>query len=129
MAGSRLIRKASGGRRRCQSLNQEFIAGIGNIYADEALWLARLHPLRQADSLDDAEMRALYRGIRKALQTGIDQNGATFDQIYPKGEYEFRVYGREGRPCLRCGRPIHRIVIGQRSTHFCAQCQSLRIHH
>lgn len=124
-AFKRLIGKRSG-HLKPLLLNQQFIAGIGNIYADEALWLARLHPLRPAGSLDDAEIRALYRGIRKALQTGIDQKGATFDQIYPAGEYEFRVYGRVSQPCLRCGRPIQRIVVGQRSTYFCAQCQSLK---
>ncbi len=115
------------GRLKPLLLDQAFIAGIGNIYADEALWLARLHPLRRADSLSDAEVRALYRAIRTALRDGIKRSGASFDRVYPSGEYQnhFRVYHREGKPCRRCQRPIHRIVVGQRGTHFCAHCQSL----
>ena len=113
------------GRLKPLLLDQTFIAGVGNIYADEALWLARLHPLRRADSLTGDEVRALYRGVRKALNDGIRSNGASFDWVYPEGSYqdEFRVYGRAGKPCRRCKRPIHRIVVGQRSTHFCAHCQ------
>jgi len=114
------------GRLKSLLLDQRFIAGVGNIYADEALWLARLHPLRRADSLSDAEVRALYRGIRAALNDGIRHNGATFDRVYRSGEYEFRVYGRAGQPCRRCKRPIHKIAVGQRGTHFCAHCQRLK---
>jgi formamidopyrimidine-DNA glycosylase len=113
------------GRLKPLLLNQAFIAGVGNIYADEALWLARLHPLRRADSLTHAEARALYRSVRRALQDGIRRNGASFDRVYTAGEYQnyFRVYDREGQPCRRCKRPIRRIVVGQRGTHFCPHCQ------
>ena len=113
------------GRLKPLLLDQTFIAGVGNIYADEALWLAQLHPLRRADSLSDVEVRALYRGIRKALRDGIRHNGASFDWVYPEGNYqnEFRVYDREGEACRRCKRPIRRIVVGQRGTHFCSHCQ------
>ena len=114
------------GRLKSLLLDQTFIAGIGNIYADEALWLARLHPLRRADSLSEAETRALYRAIRAALREGIQRNGASFDRVYRSGGYEFRVYGRADRPCRRCRQPIHRTVVGQRGTYFCATCQSLR---
>ena len=112
------------GRLKPLLLDQTFIAGLGNIYADEALWRARLHPLRRADTLTDAETGALYRSIRAALRDGIQQNGASFDWVYQSGEYDFRVYDREGKPCRRCKRPIHKIVVAQRGTHFCAYCQS-----
>jgi len=123
-AFKRFIAKRSG-RLKPLLLDQAFIAGIGNIYADEALWLARLHPLRRADSLNDTEVRALYRGIRAALKDGIQRNGASIDWVYPEGDYQnhFRVYDRAGEPCRRCKQPIQRIVIGQRSAHFCAHCQ------
>ncbi len=123
-AFKRLITKRAG-RLKPLLLDQTFIAGIGNIYADEALWLARLHPLRRADSLGDAEVRALRRGIRRALQDGLKHSGASIDAVYTAGDYQdhFRVYARAGRPCRRCKRPIQRMVIGQRSAHFCAHCQ------
>ena len=114
------------GRLKSLLLDQTFVAGIGNIYADEALWLARLHPLQRADSLSDAETRALYRAIRAALRDGIRRNGASFDRVYRSGNYEFRAYGRADRPCRRCKQPIRRTVVGQRGTYFCATCQSLR---
>jgi len=116
------------GRLKPLLLDQKFIAGLGNIYVDEALWLARLHPLRSADTLSDKESRALYQSIRRALRDGIQRNGATIDWVYPAGEYQnhFRVYDRAGEPCRRCKRPIQRIVVGQRGTHFCAHCQPER---
>ncbi len=106
-------------------LDQTFIAGIGNIYADEALWRARLHPLRRAASLKPDEVAALYRGIRQALSDGIRHEGAAIDWVYPEGNYQdhFRVYGRTDEPCRRCGSAIRRIVVGQRGTHFCLRCQ------
>ena len=110
-------------------LDQSFIAGIGNIYADEALWLARLSPLRAADTLSQAEVGRLHRSIRKVLRQGITNRGASFsDYVGADGEpgenaERLTVYGRTGAPCLRCGRPIQRLVIGQRSTHFCPYCQ------
>lgn len=106
-------------------LDQTFIAGIGNIYADEALHLAKLHPLRRSDSLTPAEVRALWRGIRRALQTGLRHNGASIDWAYRGGGFQnyFRVYDRAGQACFNCGAPIRRIVVGQRSTYFCPNCQ------
>ena len=106
-------------------LDQTFIAGIGNIYADEALWRARLHPLRHAASLKPDEVAALYRGIRQALSDGIRHEGAAIDWVYPEGNYQdhFRVYGRTDEPCRRCGSAIRRIVVGQRGTHYCPRCQ------
>ncbi|MGQ9815635.1 MAG: DNA-formamidopyrimidine glycosylase [Candidatus Roseilinea sp.] len=106
-------------------LDQRFIAGVGNIYADEALFLARLHPTRLASALDASEALRLHRAVRQVLLDGIAANGASFDWVYPGGNYQdhFRVYGRAGLPCVNCGQPISRILVGQRSTHFCAACQ------
>lgn len=108
-------------------LDQTFLAGLGNIYADEALHRAGLHPLRRSDTLTPAEVAALWHGIRQALQTGLRHNGASIDWAYRGGGFQnhFRVYDREGEPCLTCGTPIRRIVVGQRGTHLCPHCQRL----
>ena len=108
-------------------LDQTFIAGLGNIYTDEALHLAGLHPLRRSDSLTSAEVRALWAAIRRALRSGIRHNGASLDWVYRGGgmQHHFRVYDRAGEPCLRCGTLVRRIVVGQRGTHFCPGCQRL----
>jgi formamidopyrimidine-DNA glycosylase len=122
------LRKRTG-RLKSLLLDQSFIAGVGNIYADEALWRARLHPLRRADTLTEAEIRRLHRAIRAALREGLAGGGATYrDFVDPDGEpglaaERMRVYQRTGEPCFRCGRPIERIVVGQRATHFCPRCQ------
>ncbi len=111
-------------------LDQSFIAGVGNIYADEALWRARLHPLRGADTLDEADVRRLHRSLRQVLREGIANRGSSFsDYVGADGEpganaERLAVYRRTDRPCYRCGRPISRIVVGQRSTHFCPHCQA-----
>ncbi len=106
-------------------LDQSFIAGLGNIYVDEGLFRAGLHPLRSADSLTEDETRSLWRGIRAALRSGIRHNGASIDWVYRGGEFQnrFRVYQRSGEPCYKCKTPIQRIIVGQRGTHFCPQCQ------
>jgi formamidopyrimidine-DNA glycosylase len=108
-------------------LDQTFIAGLGNIYTDEALHLAGLHPLRRSDSLAPAEVRALWQAIRRALRSGIRHNGASIDWVYRGGGFQhlFRVYDRAGKPCSTCGTPIRRIVVGQRGTHYCPRCQPL----
>lgn len=109
-------------------LDQRVIAGLGNIYADEALHRAKLHPLRLSDSLRGAEVQALRSGIRAALKQGIRHNGASIDWVYRGGDFQnhFRVYGRTGEPCPVCGTAIVRIVVGQRGTHLCPNCQRLR---
>jgi formamidopyrimidine-DNA glycosylase len=106
-------------------LDQRFIAGVGNIYADESLFLARLHPTRLASALSAGEADRLHAAIRQVLLDGIAANGASFDWVYPGGNYQdhFKVYGRAGLPCVNCGRPVSRMVVGQRSAHFCAACQ------
>jgi formamidopyrimidine-DNA glycosylase len=108
-------------------LDQTFIAGVGNIYADEALHLAGLHPLRRSDSLTPVEVHALWAAIRRALRDGLRHNGASIDWVYRGGGFQnyLRVYDRTGEPCQRCGTPVARIVVGQRGTHFCPHCQPL----
>jgi formamidopyrimidine-DNA glycosylase len=123
----RLARRSA--RLKTLLLDQTFIAGVGNIYADEALWRAHLHPLRQADTLTEAEMRRLHRAVRAVLREGIANRGSSFsDYVGADGEpgdnaERLAVYRRTDQPCYRCGRPIRRIVVGQRSTHFCPICQ------
>lgn len=121
------------GRIKPLLLNQRFLAGLGNIYTDEALWRARIHPLRQAGTLSSAEVQVLHASIQAVLQAAIASGGTTLqDAAYQQldgqsGEFAPRLaaYGRSGQPCLRCGRTIERISVAQRGTHFCPRCQSL----
>jgi formamidopyrimidine-DNA glycosylase len=112
-------------------LDQRTLAGVGNIYADEALWRARIHPLAPAASLDANEVKALHRGIRQALQAGIRRQGSTLrDYRLPDGgsggaQHEFKVYGRGGEPCDRCGTVIDKIRVAGRGTWYCPACQRL----
>jgi formamidopyrimidine-DNA glycosylase len=111
-------------------LDQRTVAGVGNIYADEALWRAQIHPLRPAAGLEPAEVQALYRGIRQALQAGLRRQGSTLrDYRLPDGgtgsaQTEFKVYGRGGEPCDRCGTPIDKIRVAGRGTWYCPNCQA-----
>jgi formamidopyrimidine-DNA glycosylase len=122
------------GRLKPLLLNQRFLAGLGNIYADEVLFAARLHPLRTADSLDDQETGRLYRSIRQVLIHALADQGTTLGDVgYQRpdgrtGNYQSRlnVYGRKGQPCLVCSTPVERIVVGGRGTHFCPRCQGQR---
>lgn len=111
-------------------LNQQFIAGLGNIYVDESLFRARLHPLRTADTLDKDEVRRLYEAIQTTLRQAIAHHGTSFDGLFvrPDGESGrqqegLNVYGQTDLPCTRCGAAIQRITVGQRGTHFCPACQ------
>ncbi|HEX9014117.1 MAG TPA: bifunctional DNA-formamidopyrimidine glycosylase/DNA-(apurinic or apyrimidinic site) lyase [Anaerolineaceae bacterium] len=108
-------------------LDQGFIAGLGNIYTDEALHRARIHPLRLSSSIHAEEAEALWQAIRETLLEGIDRQGASIDWVYRGGEFQnyFRAYQRTGEPCPRCGTPITRILVGQRGTHYCPACQVL----
>jgi formamidopyrimidine-DNA glycosylase len=112
-------------------LDQRTLAGMGNIYVDEALWRARLHPLRPAGGLDGDELRRLHRGIRAALAHGIARQGSTLrDYRLPDGsaggmQDEFKVYGRAGEPCPRCRTPIERMRVSGRGTWYCPYCQTL----
>jgi formamidopyrimidine-DNA glycosylase len=110
-------------------LDQRTVAGVGNIYADEALWRAQIHPLTPALALDTDEVAALYRSVRAALRAGIRRQGSTLrDYRLPDGEpggaqHEFKVYGRGGEPCDRCGTPIDKIRVAGRGTWYCPTCQ------
>jgi formamidopyrimidine-DNA glycosylase len=112
-------------------LDQRTVAGLGNIYVDEALWRARLHPVRPAAELDLDDVRRLTRSIKDALRAGIARQGATLrDYAKPDGgrgrmQDAFRVYGREGEPCARCGMPIDKIRVAGRGTWYCPACQRL----
>ena len=109
-------------------LDQTFIAGLGNIYTDEALHLSKLHPVAASDSVTARQAQVLHEAIRTVLKEGIRRNGASIDWVYRGGQYQhyFRVYDRAGKPCPVCGTEIQRIVVGQRSTHVCPQCQIVR---
>jgi len=118
------------GRLKSLLLDQSFIAGVGNIYADEALWAARLHPLRTARTLRPPDERRLWLELRRILAEAVIRRGSSIDDYTaPEGDGEMqehlRVYQRAGEPCARCGRPVRRIVVGGRATHFCSWCQRL----
>jgi formamidopyrimidine-DNA glycosylase len=105
---------------------------VGNIYADEALWRARVHPLRPAGELGPEDVASVHRGIRAALRAGIARQGASLRNYRtPDGgrgrmQDEFKVYGRAGEPCERCGAPIEKIRAAGRGTWYCPGCQRLR---
>ena len=110
-------------------LDQTFLAGIGNIYADESLFKAGIHPLRSSNTLTPTEATALYHHIRAVLQEGIAREGASINWYRTptgaRGEMQdqLAVYNRHGNPCTVCGQPIQKITVGQRGTHFCPHCQ------
>lgn len=106
-------------------LNQKFIAGIGNIYADEALWRAKIHPSRKASSLIPSEIKRLYNSIRFVLLSAIESGGTDNGDNIVVGNYQPRAYGRDGHNCPRCKTKIEKIRIGQRGTHVCAKCQPI----
>lgn len=106
-------------------LDQSIIAGIGNIYADEALFAARIHPLARSDRLSTRQIGNLRTAIRTVLERGIANNGASIDWVYPGGTMQevLAVYGRDGEPCPRCKATILALRVGQRGTHVCPRCQ------
>ncbi len=132
-SAARLGALAAGRRLPVKSflLDQRRLAGVGNIYADEALWRSRIHPRRPAGELDPDELARLHRSVRAALRRGVELQGSTLrEYTTPDGEsgrmqHEFRVYGRTGEPCDRCGTAIERTVVGGRGTWFCPTCQTL----
>jgi formamidopyrimidine-DNA glycosylase len=114
-------------RRRLKPLllDQTFVAGLGNIYTDEALHMARLHPLMASADVSAGQAERLWHAVRAVLREGIRRNGASIDWAYRGGEFQnyFRVYGRAGQPCPVCGAVIQKLVVGQRGTHICPNCQ------
>jgi formamidopyrimidine-DNA glycosylase len=127
----RLAERLAGRRAPIKAalLDQRTLAGMGNIYADEALWRARIHPLAPAGELAPSEIKRLHTGVRRALEAGIKRQGATLrDYATPDGrrgrmQLEFKVYGRGGEPCDRCGTPIERTRVAGRGTWYCPHCQ------
>jgi formamidopyrimidine-DNA glycosylase len=118
------------GRLKPLLLDQGFVAGVGNIYADEALWRSRLHPLRGAATLRPPDEARLHRELRAILAEAVERRGSSIDDYTaPDGDGSMQerldVYQRTSEPCPRCGRPIRRIVVGARATHFCSWCQRL----
>jgi formamidopyrimidine-DNA glycosylase len=127
-----VLRERLAGRHRqikALLLDQSFIAGVGNIYADESLHHAGIHPLRTADSLTPDEIKRLHGTIRDVLNSGIDYQGASVswyrkpDGTRGESQDHFYVYDHEGEPCLTCGQPIIKIRVAQRGTHYCSNCQ------
>lgn len=117
------------GRIKSLLLNQRFVAGLGNIYADESLWRARIHPLSSTGALSRRKGRQLHRAIQDVLTEAIAHKGASVDNYRDAeglpGEHQFhlKAYGREGQPCFHCRARIRRIVFGGRSSFFCPRCQ------
>ena len=113
-------------------LEQTLVVGLGNIYVDEALWRARIHPARPADSLKPAEVNRLREQIIEVLQLGIEKRGSTIrtyrNALGEDGTMQdfLQVYGKTGQPCARCGSPIEKIKLGGRGTHLCPHCQKAR---
>ena len=106
-------------------MDQGFIAGLGNIYTDEALFRAKIHPLQKSDSVSKTEAEALFNAIQNVLMEGIQRFGASLDWIYRGGQFQnyFNVYQQTGKPCPACGAAVQKIAVGQRGTHFCPHCQ------
>ncbi len=121
------------GRIKPLLLNQKFLAGLGNIYVDEALWTAKIHPMRAANTLKLSEIRGLHRAIRHVLRQGIRNAGTSlgagqsnFSSIRRNrggNADQLNVFRRTGQPCPRCGQAIERLIVCQRSTHLCVRCQ------
>lgn len=112
-------------------LGQRIVAGIGNIYADEVLWLAKIHPMFPAERLTKAEAVALHAAILEVIHDAVEAGGTTIRSYQNalgeagKFQLELRAYGQTGKPCLRCGTPIEKIIVAQRGTHLCPHCQKL----
>ncbi len=134
----RLTAMLDGKRRQMKPLllDQTFIAGLGNIYVDEALWTARIHPLRPAQSLSAKEITALHKAIRSVLKQGLRNSGTTLgrgagnfyslNQSGGRNATELAIFRRNGLACRRCGTTVERLIVSQRSTHVCPKCQPLQ---
>jgi formamidopyrimidine-DNA glycosylase len=132
--GAEFSRHLAGRRARIKAvlLDQKSLRGMGNIYADESLWRAGVHPARVAATLDKAEVQRLHRAMRHVLHAAIRLGGSSISDFLDaegkRGSYQVRhrVYGRKGEKCFRCGTRIQRILVAGRSSHFCPECQPLR---
>ena len=128
------VRRSSSGIKRIL-LNQTVISGVGNIYADEGLWRARLHGERPGSALTRPQVRTLLAEVRAVMASALEQGGTSFDALYVNvnGESGYfdrslDAYGQEGRPCGRCGTPIRRVAFMNRSSYFCPRCQTAPRH-
>lgn len=118
-------------------LNQHYLSGLGNIYTDESLWEAHIHPLQRTDALSQANIKELFKAIPLVLQKGIDNTGTTLGNTQAnyysvsrrrgQNQHQLNVFRRQKQPCPRCGSIIQRMVVAQRSTHFCPTCQPLQV--
>lgn len=130
LTGDVFFEKLSRSKRQIKPLllDQTFLAGLGNIYTDEALFIAGIHPCTPAWLIDTEQASALLSAIREVLLEGIKRNGASIDWVYRGGDFQnhFNVYQRDGEPCYHCGTLIERITLGQRGTHYCPHCQPLK---
>ena len=113
-------------------LNQEIMSGIGNIYADEALWYARINPMQMCEKLSSTQIKNIITAAKKVMAKSLKAGGTSFDDLYvnvngESGYFErsLRVYGLEGEPCKRCGKLIRRVAFANRSSHFCPNCQPI----
>ncbi len=116
-------------------LDQSIVAGLGNIYADEALWESKIHPERRSDSLVDAELEKLFKAIKHVLRVGVENQGTSLGEGKTnyrdlegesgRNRAEVKAYGRSGKPCDRCKTPLKKIVVAQRGTTFCPLCQTI----
>ena len=123
------MRRRTAGIKRLL-LDQRLISGVGNIYADEALWSARIHGDRSGGRLSAAQVRTLLQEVRAVMSAALEQGGTSFDSLYvnvngQSGYFErsLSAYGREGLPCRRCATPIRRVAFTNRSSFFCPRCQ------
>jgi formamidopyrimidine-DNA glycosylase len=125
------VKRIQARRARIKALlmDQRVIRGVGNIYADESLWRAQIHPAQLGARLEKAELGNLYRKLQQVLQQAITLHGSSISDFLDAdgmpGEYQrhHRVYGREGKPCFRCGMGIRRVIVAGRSSHYCPRCQ------
>lgn len=106
-------------------LDQSFVAGIGNIYADESLFRAGLHPLRNVADLNSSEQARLYRAVHDVMHQAVSCKGANIDGVFEAGRFPVAVYGRTDQPCQVCGTAVIKLRVGQRGTHLCPHCQPL----
>jgi formamidopyrimidine-DNA glycosylase len=106
-------------------LDQSVVAGIGNIYADESLHRAGIHPSVNSADLTPEQVRRLHAAVIAVLDEAVAAQGANIDGVFKAGSFVVSVYGREGRPCPVCGTPVSKIRVAQRGTHFCVRCQQL----
>lgn len=121
------LERLAGHRRQLKPLllDQSFVAGLGNIYVDESLFRAGLHPLQPAAHLRSPEQRRLYQSVHTVLREAVSCKGANIDGVFEAGCFPVAVYGRHGLPCQVCGSTIQKLRVGQRGTHLCPSCQPL----